>query len=182
MSFNATERKLDMKGIMSGKTLWVGVMAGTLGLASGILKADGFSTNVKRQIEKVKATLSEVEQTLDDVAGSIEQADKDADVLIDKIRTGTDPKEVAAELKRLIAALDAADARTTGARVRLGDVRSVLNGLRGHPSVQGSKLLSAQVQMLFDSVATLEKTVDEVTEDAAAVRAKLAGITALAGK
>ncbi len=171
-----------MKGIMSGKTLWVGVIAGTLGLASGIVKADGFSTNVKRQIEKVKATLSEVEATLDGVAESIEQADKDADLLIAKIQAGISPKEVAAELKRLLAALDAADARTMDASVRLADAVAVLNGLRTHPAVQGSKLLSAQVQMLFDSVATLEKAVDEVTEDLAAVRAKLSGITALAGK
>ena len=171
-----------MKGIMSGKTLWVGVMAGTLGLASGILKADSFSTNVERQIEMVKATLSEVEATLDGVAESIEQADKDADVLIAKIRTGTSRKEVAAELKRLLAALDAADARTMDASARLADVVAILRGLRGHPTVQRSKLLSAQVQMLFESVATLEKTVDELTEDSAAVRAKLAGITALAGK
>ena len=103
-------------------------------------------------------------------------------MLIAKIRTGTSRKEVAAELKRLLAALDAADARTMDASARLADVRAILKGLRGHPAVQGSKLLSAQVQMLFDAVATLEKTVDEVTEDSAAVRAKLAGITALAGK
>ncbi len=171
-----------MKGMMSGITLLVGVLAGTLGMASGTVAADSFSTDVARQIEKVKSILSEVEVALGGIAERIEKADKDADVLIAKIRAGASPKEVAAELKRLIAALDAADARTMDASARLAEVRAILKGLRGHPSVQGSKLLSAQVRMLFNSVAKLQKTVEEVTEDSAAVRAKLARITALAGK
>ena len=130
----------------------------------------------------IRSILSEVEVALGGIAERIEKADKDADVLIAKIRAGASPKEVAAELKRLIAALDAADARTMDASDRLGDVLAILNGLRSNTTIQGSKRLSVQVQMLFNSVAKLQKIVEEVTEDSAAVRAKLARITVLASK
>ena len=182
VSFSNTKGDSDMKGMMSGITLLVGVLAGTLGMASGTVAADSFSTDVARQIEKVKSILSEVEVALGSIAKRVEKADKDADVLIAKIQAGASRKEVTAELKRLIAALDDADARRMNASDRLGEVLAILNGLRSNPTVQGSRLLSVQVRMLFNSVAKLQKIVEEVTEDSAAVRAKLARITVLASK
>ena len=170
-----------MKGLMSGTTGLVGVLAATLWVASSTLAADTTpSGDVRGQIENVKSILSAVEMKLGSIAKSIEQADKDADEIIAQARTGTDSRKVAAELRRLNAVLDDADAGTMAAADTLAEVGTVLGRLKANPTVRSSKSLSMQVEILFDSVAELEKAVQKADEASAAVRSKLRKIATLA--
>ena len=169
-----------MKGLMSGTAGLVGVLAGTLWVASGALAEDTtVGTDVKGQIEAVKSILSGVEMKLGRIAKSIEQADKDTDQLLAKIRAGADPKEVATELRRLIAVLDAVESGTKAAVVALTDARVILDRLKSDPTVVDSESLSLQVEMLFDSLATIEKAAEKADEDSAAVRSKLRNIVTI---